>query len=416
MASRFRTLVGAAALAAAFVAPASAQDEDRDGRNVVRQAVTQPVAPDAVPFPIGFVDLETDPRFNEEYAYYEILVRPIDRPILGAEVGEIDAITIGNVLKTHFRIDHIRSDDVQELSSQLKRRIASEGMHFAIVDLPAPTLLQLADAVSEEDIVLLNISAADNNLREADCRANVVHIIPSQLMYTDALVQYLVKKKWTNILVLQGPLPEDQALVDSIQRSANRFGANIVDVRQFLLSNDPRNREQNNVALLTNSGNYDVVWVADTDGEYARNVPYQTNDPRPVVGASGLVPVAWHWAWDRQGAPQVNDRFEDYAQHHMGDWDWAAFVAVKGIVQSVLRSKSTEFGAVRDYLLSDRMNLDGTKGNPMSVRSWDHQLRQPLLLAATNTVVDRAPVEGFLHETNELDSIGVDQPESTCRF
>ena len=125
-------------------------------------------------------------------------------------------------------------------------------------------------------------------------------------MLTDAIGQYLASKKWNEILVLQGPLPEDQALVDALQRSAKRFGADIVDVRPFLLTNDPRLRDQSNVALLTAGDDYDVVYVADTDGEFGRYVPYETNAPRPVVGTTGLVAEAWHWSWERQGAPQVN--------------------------------------------------------------------------------------------------------------
>jgi ABC transporter substrate binding protein (PQQ-dependent alcohol dehydrogenase system) len=235
-------------------------------------------------------------------------------------------------------------------------------------------------------------------------------------MQTDAVVQYLIKKKWRNILLLEGPLPGDAAIAAALDRSAKRFGAHIVDTRPFLLTNDPRNRDQSNIALVTAGGGSDVVYVADSDGEFARFVPYQTNDPRPVVGSAGLSALAWHWSWEGNGAPQVNARFEEPAHRRMAAVDWAAFVARKCVVQSVVRSKSTEFEPVRDYLLGSDMNLDGTKGNPMSVRAWDHLLRQPRLLTTANAVIDRAPIDGFLHQTNELDTLGVDRPESTCRF
>ena len=41
-------------------------------------------------------------------------------------------------------------------------------------------------------------------------------------------------------------------------------------------------------------------------------------------------------------------------------------------------------------------------------------MRQPVLLATHNWVVARAPIEGFLHQKNNLDSIGVDERESAC--
>jgi ABC transporter substrate binding protein (PQQ-dependent alcohol dehydrogenase system) len=60
--------------------------------------------------------------------------------------------------------------------------------------------------------------------------------------------------------------------------------------------------------------------------------------------------------------------------------------------------------------------LDGFKGNRLNFRPWDNQLRQPLLLATHNWVVERAPLEGFLHQTNNLDALGFDKPESKCKF
>jgi ABC transporter substrate binding protein (PQQ-dependent alcohol dehydrogenase system) len=92
--------------------------------------------------------------------------------------------------------------------------------------------------------------------------------------------------------------------------------------------------------------------------------------------------------------------------------DWAAWVAVKMIVQAVLRTRSTEFSKDRAFILGG--SFDGDKGLAVSVRPWDHQVRQAVLLAAPYEVVASAPVEGFLHQTNELDTLGDDEPESTC--
>jgi hypothetical protein len=43
-------------------------------------------------------------------------------------------------------------------------------------------------------------------------------------------------------------------------------------------------------------------------------------------------------------------------------------------------------------------------------------VRQAVLLAAPYEVVADAPVEGFLHRTNVLDTLGDDQPESPCHL
>jgi len=145
-------------------------------------------------------------------------------------------------------------------------------------------------------------------------------------------------------------------------------------------------------------------------------VPYHLVRPRPVIGSIDLEPVAWHWTWDHNGAPQVNSRFEKRSGgRHMEGADWAAWVAVKMIVQSVLHTHSADFSTQRAFILSAG-SFDGDKGLAVSVRPWDHQLRQAVLLAAPYEVIANAPIEGFLHQTNELDTLGDDQPESACHL
>ncbi|HEY8219723.1 MAG TPA: branched-chain amino acid ABC transporter substrate-binding protein, partial [Methylobacter sp.] len=80
------------------------------------------------------------------------------------------------------------------------------------------------------------------------------------------------------------------------------------------------------------------------------------------------------------------------------------------------RAKSNDVNKLKDYMLSDTFALQGYKGNPLSFRSWDGQLRQPVLLAAPRSLVAVAPIEGFLHPKTELDTLGYDQPESTCKW
>ncbi len=236
-------------------------------------------------------------------------------------------------------------------------------------------------------------------------------------MLADALVQYLVFKKWTKILLLEGPSPLDSQMVQSVERAANRFGAKIIDTRPFLLSNDPREREKNNVTLLTGGRrDYDVVYVADTFGEFGRYVPYQTNRPRPVVGSVGLVADWWSWSWERYGAPQLNSRFEQHAGRRMVGQDWSAWVGVKAMVQAVTRARSTSFEEVAAYLRGEKIKIDGAKGPPLSFRQWNNQLRQPILISTHNAIIERAPLRGFLHESNDLDTLGDDIRDTVCRF
>ncbi|MGD9739398.1 MAG: ABC transporter substrate-binding protein [Bauldia sp.] len=376
-------------------------------------AAAQPANP--VPLPIGYLALQDDPRFDPLLAHYEIPVRPWGPSLNGAELGIADGLQVAQEVNILFTIEGATEPTVAAMIGTIDEFLAI-GVHFVIVDLPAAMLLELADAVADRPVTLLNVSAQEDSLRGTDCRANVIHIIPSYRMLTDAMAQYLVAKRWRNILVLAGPTATDTEIVEALRQSAANFGARIVDVRAFQPGADALNRDATNVALLTAGANHDVVFVADADGEFAARVPFQTNDARPVVGAAGLVATAWHWAWDRQGAQQLNGRFEYFFARRMGPVDWAAWTAVRAITQSALRTNSADYATLLDFVLSDRLTLDGVKASAMSVRPWDHQLRQPILLASSNIVIDRAPIGGFVHPVNNLDTLGVDAGQSACRM
>ena len=131
---------------------------------------------------------------------------------------------------------------------------------------------------------------------------------------------------------------------------------------------------------MTSGSDAKLVFISDVEGEFGRYVQYQTKNPLPVLSTEGLQASSWHWTWERHGAPQLNQRFERRAKRRMQGPDWAAWTTVKSIIESVLRTQSTNFETVVAYLRRDRLNLDAYKGSPFSYRSWDNQLRQPVLL------------------------------------
>ncbi len=233
-------------------------------------------------------------------------------------------------------------------------------------------------------------------------------------MLADALAQYLAVRGWRHILVLAGEDAASVATAAAFARAARKFGLKIVDTKTFELTNDPRRRDRNNVALLTGCADHDVVFLADEIGEFGRYVPYATYAPRPVVGTEGLRPLTWHWTWERHGAPQLNQRFERRVHRQMKAEDWAAWAAVRSVVEAISRIRTTDIAALRAFMISDAFSLDLYQGAPGSFRPWSGQLRQPILLGVHNAVIARAPLEEFLHQTNNLDTLGIDLPEANC--
>jgi len=284
------------------------------------------------------------------------------------------------------------------------------GAALILTDLPVDWTLAVADAVK---LPVLNIGASEDSLRQQDCRPRLYHLLPSERMRSDAIAQTLVSRKWSKLLLLIGPSPKDQQRAATAQASIKRYGLQVVASKPFKLSTDPRERDLANPLLLTAGTAYDAVWIVDSDGEFARGLPYRTVLPRPVVGDAGLVALAWHAQFERYGAPQVSRRFFKAAKRPMTDRDWAAWMAGKTLLALAAASPKGPNAAWAQALA--KTMVDGSKGQSLSFRPWDGQLRQPILLTDGQGVVAQAPIEGLLHPTDVLDTLGADAPEKLCK-
>jgi ABC transporter substrate binding protein (PQQ-dependent alcohol dehydrogenase system) len=366
---------------------------------------------------IGYVDIAGDPRHEPIRAYERLILKTREHPFAGAQVGIEEAQALTRVLKIDFALERITVRSADEVAPAVVQALDTRDIHFFVVDAPAEAFRPLATAVRGRDALIFNATAPDDWLRRDLCAREIVHTLPSLAMSMDALVQYLVARKWRDILALHGPLPVDAATTKAFEASVKKFGARVVAKKEFTTGTDPREREKNNPLLLSAvNRDYDVVFVADDAFDFVRQVPYQTVRARPVVGSIDLEPVAWHWTWERNGGPQINTRFWRATNgRRMEGADWAAWIAVKMVVQATLRTRSADFEKQRQFILGDN-GFDGYKGLAVSVRRWDQQLRQAVFLAAPYAVVASAPVEGFLHRTNTLDSLGDDEPETPCKL
>jgi ABC transporter substrate binding protein (PQQ-dependent alcohol dehydrogenase system) len=301
---------------------------------------------------------------------------------------------------------------VATLEAARSAAIAAEkaGAAVLLTDLDPAMTLTVADAVK---LPVLNLSEAADSLRQQDCRARLFHLIPSERMRSDALAQTLAARKWSKLLLLTGASALDLQRAATAMASIKRYGLQVVASKPFKLSADPRERDLANPLLLTGGNAYDAVWVVDSDGEFARGLPYRTVLPRPVVGDAGLVALAWHAQFERFGAPQVVRRFAKATKRAMTAHDWAAWMAGKALVAAITAAPKGPPSAWTQSLI--KTPLDGSKGTLMSFRPWDGQLRQPLILSDGQGVVSTAPVEGVMHPSDALDTLGADAPEKLCK-
>ena len=342
----------------------------------------------------------------------------MERAYLGHPGGSAaDALTVA-MDEAQFELEagkssvKLTTQPAASLDAARSAALAAEkaGGNLLVVNLPAAWGAAVAGAVK---VPVLNVGASADSLRESECAVNLYHLLPSERMRADALAQALIARKWVNVLLLNGPSPDDATRSAAAQASIKRYGLKTVAVKPFKLSADPRERALGNLTLLTTGLTYDVVWVVDSDGEFARSLPYNTASARPVVGDGGLVAVAWQSQFERFGAPQVSRRFAKAAKRPMTDHDWAAWMAGKAIVAAANASPKTDPASIHKALLA--ASLDGSKGVAMQFRAWDRQLRQPVLLTDGQGVQGIMPLEGVMHPKNVLDTLGGDEPEKLCK-
>ena len=340
--------------------------------------------------------------------------------LAGAQLATEDDNATGRFLHQQYRlIDQLLGEGDDPVAAM--NAMADQGAAFIVTALDADRLLQVADAGKARGETLINASALDERLREQDCRANVIHVAPTRSMLADALAQYLIWKKWNRWLLLKGSHDKDVLFADALRHAATRFGAKIVEEREFKDNGGARRTDsgvaeiQRQMPVLTQGAPaYDVLVAADESEVFAGYLPYRTWDPRPVAGSAGLVPVTWNAAFDQWGAVQLQNRFVKQFQRQMTQLDIQAWTAVRMIGEAAARSGSAESAKMLAYLKSPEFSVAAFKGQKLTLRNWNWQLRQPILLFDGRNTVSVSPQEGFLHQVSELDTMGLDRPETKC--
>jgi len=369
---------------------------------------------------ITIITSKAEDRVNVGKSFAGITVKP-HRPVIRAvELALFESATLFETLGIQANIRQLDLSPENDLQQQLKDIPPSS---LIILDLPLDTMEQVAPLTDQMKLVAFNVRHSESRLRDSLCLDNLFHTIPSDRMYFDALGQFLVHRGWRKVLVVQGTSKLDSERAISLVESLEKFGASIVDQRTFTLSHHPDDRDKNRPDFLTGGVSYDVVAVIDSQKDYGRYLQYSTRSARPVVGDVGLTPTSWHFSLERYGAPQLNERYRQFKKNEilgsqvaMTDAEFAAWSAVKLISNSL---NSRQVGANLDLasvLQDPASQVDLYKGTRGSIRQWNHQLRQPILLSTSEAVIAVAPMPKFLHPKHYVDTLGLDETQSECQL
>jgi ABC transporter substrate binding protein (PQQ-dependent alcohol dehydrogenase system) len=362
-------------------------------------------------------------RWAERRPTISLLEKPAaDDGLAGAQLATADNNTTGRFIDQQFGLTDMPLHSLDDPASALGQ-VVEQGIALVLTDVPAEPLLGLAAAAQAKGLTLFNVAAPDDALRQESCRNNVIHVAPSRAMLADALAQYLVWKKWTRWVLAFGSHPEDGLLADAYRRSAKRFGARIVKEVAYKDTGGARQTDsgvvqtQQQMPVFTQGlPDYDVLVAADENEVFAGYLPYRTWDARPVAGSAGLRPVSWSASSESWGGAQLQDRFVRMAHRRMTPLDMQAWTACRMIGEAASRSGSMDPAKIMQNMRSPDFGIAAYKGQKLTLRDWDLQLRQPILLDDGRSVVSVSPQAGFLHQVTELDTLGFDRPETRCKL
>ena len=394
----FRTAVMAVALT---LLPVCSPAQDTPAPTLIRSAVLRVDKPHLPP--ISRLELPT-----------------ADLGFAGARLAIEDNQTTGRFMGQDF--DAVEVAATPETAAAEMDKLLADGIAFVVVLADDATTLSLADQAGDRALIL-NAQARGDNLRGTDCRFNTLHVAPSRAMLTDALAQFLMWKGWSDWFLIHGSHPEDVVLAEAYRRAAKKFGAKIVEERVFEDSGGARRTDSGHVQVqqqmpvfTQRAAGHDVVVTADEADIFAAYMPYLTWEARPVTGSAGLVPRSWHPAMEAWGATQFQNRFEKLAVRRMTEIDYQTWLALRIVGEAATRTQSGHPEKLKEFILSPAFDVAGFKGQKLTLRDWDHQVRQPILLTTGLLTTSVSPQQEYLHQTSTLDTLGIDRPETECSF
>lgn len=346
-------------------------------------------------------------------------LKPEDLGMAGAALADQDNTTTGSFLGHTYETTSVAVPPDQ--SDAALADILEQGVRLIVISAVAEDLLRLTDAAAEVGALVFNAGSGEMAVRGAECRTNLLHTATSYAQQADAVAQFAIWKKWPDWVLVAGSNPRDQELAEAYRRAATKFGANIVEERTFEFEGGSRRTDSGHVLVqrqlpqfMQRLPDHDVVIAADDTDYFAGYMPYHMWDPRPLLGSAGLKPVQMHAGHESYGATQLQSRFEKLAGRYIKDLDYNVWIALRAVGEAVTRANTGEPDGVKAYLLSEDFELAGFKGQEVTFRDWNGQMRQQIILSDNRITVSVSPQDGFLHPTSVQDTLGLDRPETEC--
>lgn len=327
----------------------------------------------------------------------------------GAALGLDDANALATLFGKRLRLE----TTTDRADGQAGRALARAGA-LAVVGGAGPGGGEALLRVATDGTPALNVGAPDDHLRNEGCERRAFHVVPSVSMYVDALAQLLIEQRKLARWVVAGDgSPRGAEIEAAARRSVARRGGTVVDdpaaADIVLLAVDDRAVEAAMARAIAEGRRPDRIAGI---GEAGLRLPSER--------AAGLWALGWHHEVVRFSARELNGRFRRRWNAPMTETSWAAWAALKLVGEAVVRAGAID-GAALVAFMESAPPFDGHKGEALTFRRWDHQLRQPLYVAGPRKREDIGGPPGPLGVVADvggknLDALGMAMAESRCRF
>ena len=343
-----------------------------------------------------------------------VIEEPNDLGLKGAQIAIIDSNKSAKFLNQNFNLETKVSYDENELISTFEEFIKNKNQ-YVILNVEDSLLEKLLKNPLSKDVLLINASSENTNLRKTICEKNLLHTSASNAMLYDGLMQFLVKRDFKKILLLSGTNPKDLLIKEDIKRAAKKFGAKIVAEKSWENNSDIRRKASDEFPAFTQAKDYDVILLADYYGDFGEFVYFNSWLPRPVAGTQGLTPVLWHKVIEQWGAAQMQSRFEKFASRWMEPKDYSNWLAVRTIITAISKTNTANFKTNLDFIYSDDFDVAAYMGRKLSFRDYNGQIRIPISLVQPKALISTSPQVEFLHPITDLDTLGIAPHEMECK-
>jgi hypothetical protein len=163
---------------------------------------------------------------------------PEDLGLAGARLALEENTTTGRFLGQTWELSETLIPEGGDFEAAVKAALVETDL--LVLDAPAELLLKAADAPEAASALLFNISDTATELRSDACRANLLHTLPSRDMLSDALMQFVVLRRWTDLALIEGTLPGDAEMAAALRASATKFGLRIAREKTWAFDADMR--------------------------------------------------------------------------------------------------------------------------------------------------------------------------------